>query len=86
MREDVLREYMTPIPLCYVALGDGPLVPKDNIDVNAMADRIAELEARIETIRLTGTTTVTPPSIPTTASGTPYPGVTIRATTAQGDT
>jgi hypothetical protein len=41
-REDVLREYMTPIPLFYVALGDGPLVPKDNIDVNGMADALIE--------------------------------------------
>jgi hypothetical protein len=39
-----------------------------------------------QTVRLTGTSTGTAPSIPTTAAGTPYPGVTIRAiTTAEGD-
>jgi len=38
------------------------------------------------TVRLTGTTTVTAPSIPTTVSGTPFPGVTIRTiTTAEED-
>lgn len=39
-----------------------------------------------QTVRLTGTSTGTAPSIPTTVGDAPYPGVTIRAiTTAEGD-